>query len=309
MQTPLLKRTANYLLIIILFLYCKDILSQTIPIKMERNKTIIPVTVGNIGPLKIVLDTGMPFEGLVIYNSDLKDSIKFNREMQVRIPGVGDGEPSIALMDDSANFFVGGIEFRNQKVIVLQNDIYKDFPSDGIIGYSLLGHYATEIDYDNNVMTLHESNKINPDNSWQSIPMYFKDNTIPWIDVSISVKGEAPVKLSTYIDLAAGDALMLLKKQKMKFSLPDSMIAVYLGRGLSGDIYGEKSKVSKLFIGPFELNEVTAAVAPVKIRTKQVDADAIIGNDVLRRFNLIFDYSNKILFIKPNKYFNSKFEY
>jgi hypothetical protein len=30
-------------------------------------------------------------------------------------------------------------------------------------------------------------------------------------------------------------------------------------------------------------------------------ADAIIGNRALKRFNLIFDYANKKLHLKPNK--------
>jgi len=302
------QKAVCYFIIILLFLSCADIFSQAIPIKLERNKTIIPVFIGDIGPLKIVLDTGMPFDGLIIYNPDLKDSIKLKKEIQVRIPGVGSGEPSIALMDDSATFFVEDFKFKNQKVVVLQNDIFKDFPSDGIIGYSILGYYATEIDYDKNVMNLYETTKAAPDSSWQRIPMYFKNNTIPWIDVSISVKGETPVQLSTYIDLAAGDAFMLLEKQEMKFSLPDGLTAVNLGRGFSGDIYGEKGKISKLFIGQFELNDVTVAVAPAEIRTKQIDADAVIGNDALRRFNLIFNYDLKMLYIKPNKYFKEKFE-
>jgi len=162
LKTQSLKKAVNCFLIIVLSVHCADIFSQAIPIKLERNKTIIPVSIGDIGPLKIVLDTGMPFEGLIIYNPDLKDSIILKKEIQVRIPGVGGGEPSIALMDDSATFFVGDVEFKNQKVLVLQNDLYKGFPSDGIIGYSILGHYAAEIDYDKNMMRLYDSKKNKP---------------------------------------------------------------------------------------------------------------------------------------------------
>jgi len=81
-----------------------------------------------------------------------------------------------------------------------------------------------------------------------------------------------------------------------------------LGRGLSGDIYGKEGIISKLKIGSFELSEVIAKIAPAQVRSKQVGADAVIGNDALRSFNLIFDYSNKLLYIKPNKYFETKFE-
>jgi len=90
--------------------------------------------------------------------------------------------------------------------------------------------------------------KISLDGSWQRIPMYFKNNTIPWIDISISVKGETPVKLSTYIDFADGDAIVLLQKQEMIFTLPDNLEPTLLSRGLSGDVHGEKGNISKLII-------------------------------------------------------------
>jgi len=210
--------------------------------------------------------------------------------------------------DDSATFFVGEVEFKNQKVIILQDDIYKGFPTDGVMGYSILGHYASEIDYDTELMILHDPEKLIPDNSWERIPIYFKDNPIPWIDASISVEGEEPIIISTYIDFASSDAIELLEKDDMKFLLPKDTKEVHVGRGLSGDIYGRKGKISKLIIGSFELNDVAAIIAPAEIRSKQSNADAILGNDALRRFNLIFDYSSKLLYIKPNKYFDDQFE-
>lgn len=307
-------RTTNFIKLLKCFFILTVILdyneaqSQTIPIKMERNKTILPVVVGGVGPLKILFDTGMYFDGLLIYNPDLKDSIRLNNAIEVKVPGAGSGEPSTALMDDSANFFVGEVEFKNQRVIVLQNDIYKGFPTDGIIGYSILGHFATEIDYNTEKIILHDPKNFSPDDSWQSVPMYFKDNPIPWIDASISVEVEDPINISTYIDLAAGDAIVLLEKNEMKFSQPKETKETHLGRGLSGDIYGKEGKISKLKVGKYELSEVTAAIAPSEVRSKQVDADAILGNDALRRFNLIFDYNNKLLYLKPNKYFDAKFE-
>jgi hypothetical protein len=308
MKTLHFSKAVNFLFIIFLFLSGKNAISQTFPIKMERNNTILPVVVGGIGPLKILFDTGLAFDGLMIYNPVLKDSIKLDNVIEVKIPGAGSGEPSTAIMDDSASFFVGDIEFKNQKVIVLQDDIYKGFPTDGIIGYSILGHFTTEIDYDTEQITLHNPENFSPNDSWQSIPIYFKDNPIPWIDVSVSIEGEDLTKISTYIDLADGDAIVLLEKDVMKFFLPKETKEILLGRGLSGDIYGKEGKISKLKIGSFELNEVTAKIAPAQVRSKQVGADAVIGNDALRRFNLIFDYRHKLLYIKPNKYFDVKFE-
>jgi hypothetical protein len=210
-------------------------------------------------------------------------------------------------MVDSTEFTVGNIPMINQKLLILTDDTFKGFPSNGIIGYSLFGHYITEFNYDAKTMILHDPDLFRADSSWSVIPMYFKNNKIPWIDVSVVIDAEDPILLSTYIDFAAGDVVELLENAHMKFELPEKMEDKYLGRGLSGDIYGKSGRIARLIIGPFELSNVTASIAPANIRSKQKNADAIIGSGSLQRFNLIFDYFNQQLYLKPNSHFSAPF--
>jgi len=296
-----------YLFLFVLFGF-KYVLGQqpsSIPIETQRNKTVIPVKVGNSRTLKILLDTGMSFDGLLIYNKNLLDSIKLNNPIEVRVPGAGSGKPSTAQMDTSGNFSIDDYEFNNQKLLILTNDIYEGFPTDGVIGYSLFGHYAVEIDYDKNIIVLHDYDMLDIHESWESIPIYFKTNTIPWIDVSVAIEKEDPVTISTYIDFAAGETIELLEKPNMKVTIPTKLEEAHLGRGLSGDIYGKTGIISKLIIGPYELNRIKAAFVSSSIRSKQSNADGIIGNGSLKYFNLIFDYKNKKLYLKPNAHYLS----
>ena len=278
---------------------------SSIPIENQRNRTIIPVKIGNSRTLRILLDTGMSFDGLLIYNKNLLDSIKLNDPIEVRVPGAGSGKPSTALMDTSANFSIGNYEFNNQKLLILTNDIYEGFPTDGVLGYSIFGHYAVEIDYDKNIIVLHDYDILDIDESWKLIPIYFKNNTIPWIDVSVAIEKEDPVTISTYIDFAAGETIELLEKENMKVTVPTKLEEAHLGRGLSGDIYGKTGMISKLIIGPYELNRIKAAFVSSVVRSKQSNADGIIGNGSLKYFNLIFDYKNKKLYLKPNSHYLS----
>jgi hypothetical protein len=96
-------------------------------------------------------------------------------------------------------------------------------------------------------------------------------------------------------------------KPGQKFNLPAETEDYYLGRGLSGDINGKKGKISKVIIGQYELGNVNAAFAPAEVRSKQKGADGVISNNLLRRFNLIFDYSNRKMYIKPNSFFKEPF--
>lgn len=304
-----MKNILIFFLAIILFTSCAECQeTYVIPIKVKRNITLVTVKIGNIEIPDILLDTGLSFDGILIYNPSYKDSLALTNAIEVSIGGAGDGEPSTALMIDSTEFNLGNVELKNQRIIMLQSDIYKGFPTNGIIGYSILGHYIAQLDYDKNKMTLYDKSKIEIDSSWTELPLYFKDNNIPWVDAYVVIKDEAPIFLSMYIDFASGDAIELLEKSSMKFSLPEGTVNAHLGTGLSGEIYGKTGKISKLILGPYELHNVAAAFAPAETRSKQDNADAILGNDSLRPFNLIFDYANRKLYIKPNSFFNEPFK-
>ena len=279
-----------------------------IPIKTERNITLVTVKIADVEIPRIMLDTGMPFDGIMIYNPAYRDTFDMSDAFRVEIGGAGEGEDSYAFMVDSVKFTVAGLEMKNQSFIMLQNDRFEGFPTNGIIGNSIFGHFMTEIDYDKNRMILYDAHDIKVDSSWTEIPIYFKDNNIPWMDAYVSIEGETPVRFSMYIDYASGDAVEILEKPNMKFSFPKLTHEAYLGTGLSGDIFGKRGSISKLIIGPYELGNVTAVFPPANTRSRQNNADGILGNNSLRRFNLIFDYANKKLYIKPNSHFEEKFE-
>jgi hypothetical protein len=286
--------------------YCQD--NKSIPIKIIRDKTLITVKVGNITIHDILLDTGFDFDGIIIYNPEYRDSINLSNAYSVSLGGAGSGDNQNALMIDSASFFVGNYQLNNQRIIVLLSDIYKGFPSNGIIGYSLFGNYAVEIDYDKNILVLHDFDIFKPDSGFVSIPIYFKDDRrIPWIDVSVVIENEDPINISAYIDFADRDPMVLLERQTMKFSLPKTTENKIIGTGLSGDIYGSKGKISKLIIGDYHLNNVLVSIASAEVRSKQKNADAVIGCGALNRFNLVFDFKNKYLYLKPNKSFSNNF--
>ncbi len=93
-----------------------------------------------------------------------------------------------------------------------------------------------------------------------------------------------------------------------KFTLPAATKERYLGRGLSGDIYGQEGTISRMRLGSHELTKVVVAIAPAAVRSRQQGADAVVGNNALRRFNVIFDYANRKLHIRPNLHFAEPFD-
>ncbi len=281
---------------------------HTIPFRLVNNKVVVPVNIENSRTFDLILDSGFGYDGIILFKKELVDSVNLPGQVRVQIPGAGDGPPSEAIMWDSGTFNSGTCEFKNQRVIILQNDKFKDSPTDGVIGYSYFGHYKVEVNYDNNIITLHDSADIIDESVWEIIPLTLNNNNWPHLNIYISVENEEPVLLDVYIDYASSLSVELTVKPGMKFKLPEKYEADYGGYGLSGDVKGKTARISKFIIGKYEFKNATATFFEGNSRSKDKFADGVISNDALRRFNLIFDYQNSRLLIKPNTSFNEPFE-
>jgi hypothetical protein len=277
-----------------------------IPFEIDRNRTILKVQAGGSRPLRLILDTGMPMDGAYLFHKELGDEIALEDAIEVFIPGAGGGEPSKGIMAESVPMSAGDVVFGRQRVIVSLSDHTQDFPTDGVIGWSLFGHYAVELDYDNMLITLHPPGTFAPDASWHAIPMKLK-KSIPWITASVDVLGEGSVPIECYIDFASGEAVELLVRSDAVFPIPENLEKTYLGTGLSGDIHGGVGRAASFTIGPYTLFDIPAAFPPAAVRSKQEGADAIIGNQLLRRFDLVFDYDAGTIWITPNEAFGEGF--
>ncbi len=273
--------------------------SREIPFTMRGGVVLVPVKVGPSRILRIVLDTGMGFDGVLLWEP-LPESTFSGPIMEVRIPGAGSGEPARGRMTDSGSFSAGPVEFRNQRVVWLVDSLMSGFPSDGVMGYSLLGHWVVELDYDRKVMRLHESG-YKPDSSWTGVAMPLGKNSTPRMKVRASISGEEPVELDCYLDLAANDEIVFLVREDAKFRVPDSVEPVYVGRGLSGDIYGSRGQAALVELDTYRLRNLAVTFAPDSVRSKQPGADAVICGSLLARFNTVYDYAGGRMYIKPRR--------
>ncbi len=278
-----------------------------VPFNIDRNRVIIPTSVNGSRELNLILDTGMAFDGVYLFHKEFVDEIDTSGAIEVQVPGAGAGEASTAVMIETGRLAFGDVAIDSQMVIISRSPHTQSFPTDGVIGWNLFGHYAVEIDYDKEIITLHDSLIVGDYTSWSVIPIKLKKG-IPFLEGELEVVAGERVLMSFYIDLASGDALELLTGPDQKFTMPDSLVDQYLGTGLSGDIHGQIGRCQVLRISSYELRDVAASFAPAKVRSKQEGADGILGNDLIRRFNVIFDYANARLYLKPNGFYETPFE-
>ena len=266
---------------------------RRVPFEIARNKVILPVRVNGSRPLKIILDSGMPGQGVILFKKELGDELNLEGAERLQIRGAGQGKESYAIRTESQMLTVGDVVFSGQPVLVLQNDTMSDFPTDGVMGNTIFGQQAVRFDFEENIITLLPSGTFCPDSLWETLEMSFNDHGIPFIKTAVSVSGEPEIPLHVYIDSASSEALELLVRPDQKFNLPENLETRYLGRGLSGD--------------SFVLEDVPTAFPSAEVRSRQPGADGIICNNTLLRFHVVFDFSSKKLFLKPNVLFGKSF--
>ncbi len=284
-----------------------DIVVPQVPFNLDRNRVIVPTSVNGSRPLNLILDTGMGFDGTYLFHKEFIDMMDTTGAIEVRVPGAGSGEASTARMIENGTLRFGDVVVDSQRVIISYSEHTQTFPTDGVIGWNLFGHYTVEINYDSEMIMLHDPAGFTADSSWTPIPVTMKEN-LPFFDGRLEVVDGEIVPVILYIDLASGDALELLIGKDQKFSMPDKIDSGYLGTGLSGDIHGYRGRSRHLWLSEFMLTDVATAFAPAGVRSKQEGADGILGNDCIRRFNIVFDYAHSQILIKPNTYFSLPFE-
>lgn len=279
----------------------------SIPFELNHQRVVLPVKVGESGPLEVLLDTGMTFDGIFLFHRVAAEALGGVEFKEVLVPGAGSGEGSRSIMADSISLRCGDALFPNQLAVISQSETTQGFPSDGVIGNTILGHHVVELDYDDRIMRLYDPGSYEAPASYERIAVTLQQG-IPFLNGSVSVDGSDETAIRVYIDLASGDALELLVREQARFTVPEGLAEVYLGTGLSGDIRGGVGRVAWLRIGSFELHDVATTFPPAAVRSKQENADGVLGNALLRRFNLIFDYSRNCIWLKPNQSFRDPFQ-
>jgi hypothetical protein len=129
---------------------------------------------------------------------------------------------------------------------------------------------------------------------------------------SLRVKDEISNEGKFYFDTGAGlcmllsddfikDSLILKKKKKMYATQAE---------GLGGKAEMRLTVIKEIKLGPYRFRKVPVYIFDdVYNVTSYPLLGGLLGNDILRRFNIVLNYPEQQIFIKPNKHFTDSFDY
>jgi len=179
---------------------------------------------------------------------------------------------------------------------------------DGIMGYSFLNRYIVKVDFDSLDIEVFTPGAFNyPRNGYTLHPLF---TALPI--QSLTIRDARNVTANFYLDTGAGlcflmskqfedDSLVLLKKRK-----PVSIQV----QGLGGRKDMRLTIMKEVQLGPYRFHKVpTDILDDIYNATSYPFLGGLVGDDILRRFNIVFNYEKKEIHLTPNSHFRDPFDY
>ena len=290
--------------------------SITIKFKSASNLIIIPITINDSDTLNFILDTGVRTP--IITELPFINKLSLNYMKPIKIKGLKEGEELTAYRSGNNTMQITGLTARNQEVQMIIDENFQishmlGIPVHGLVGFNLFKDYIVEIDYANKKLTLYkpEYYKYRERKKDIIMPLYFDDNK-PFVQTTIVTDDLTEVKVKLLVNTGSSDALWLSTSSDERINLPQKNIETFLGKGLSGDLYGTKGRIDAIWMGPIFLQQPIVAFPNSDIIDQILsrnDRNGTIGAEILRRFFVIVDYRNSRLTLRPSYKVKQDFNY
>jgi len=285
---------------------------ENVNFSFVKNLIIIPIHINGKGPFNFILDTGV--NPLIITDPSIKDSLNITGLRPIKISGFGEGGEIDAFYSAIASVSVGNALVNSIPTVILKEDLFNlsnhiGVKIYGLIGYNFFNSFVVKVNYVTKKLTFWTPN-LNKKIKGEKIPLEFLDNK-PYINTKIETEnGITDVKL--IVDCGASHALSLEKQNESEFPLPSKNISANLGIGISGLISGNIGRVKKLWLGNFTFDNVLTSFPnynDAAIKTLQPLRNGNLGADVLKHFNVVYDYQKYSMYLQKNENFALPFEH
>ncbi len=289
------------------YIWLTDQKKTEIPFELSVNHVHILATINGRGPFNLVVDTGMPLDGVLLFENPKTSALYSDTTGQsVANPGFGGGE-SAANEIQNVSIEIGTLQLREQTVMVqpLPSDSLLGLMMDGIIGYALFSRFVVKIDNDRDIITFSEPGDFPDTQSGSAVPLIFNDR-FPRITARVELLNGQRVPVELVVDLGASHALSLNIGSKPSLVAPQKTVPVW-ARGIGCEIEAQAGRIKSLSLGKYTLTNLVTSFFVEKFMPLEKEGN--LGNMTLRRFNVIFDYSRKRMFLEPNRHFNEPFEF
>jgi hypothetical protein len=251
----------------------------------------VPVRLNGSRPLSFVLDSGST---RTIVDRALAASLGLKASGSGSLQGAGAGRIPIEFIPDVTIALPGiesaGYELSTADLRPLETSL--GVKVDGIVGYELFRRFVVTLDYEAKTVTLSSPGAFHPSQTAQAIPIELRDKWA-FVKAELVLPGPVAVQDSFLIDSGSSDAVDHPIVMKLQNRVPATS-----GVGFGAEGQGATAQATSLRLGRYTVIAPTVSCCGASDATSR-----LIGNEVLRRFTVTFDYPSLRILITPNSYF------
>ncbi|WP_293310776.1 aspartyl protease family protein [Pedobacter sp. UBA5917] len=294
------------------FFFKRNRQKQSITFKCIKNLIVIPVYVDGKGPFDFVLDTGVG--PMIITDPSIIDSLNFNLLRKIKVSGLGI-ETVEAYVSQSLDVRVGSATIEHIPTAILKEDLFNlsghlGIKIYGLLGYSFFNSFIVDVRYNENRLIIYDHDA-NVKYRGKKIPIEI-ENQKPYVVANVKLPDSGSINARFLMDTGASHALSMEMLNGNEYPLPEKKIKANLGMSLSGQIKGYVGRVAKVELGGYVFNNVVAGFPDFKTIADKIDLskrNGNIGADLLRKFNIQFNYEEGFIYVKPNGFSKVPFEH
>ncbi len=289
--------------------------TDRIRFQLINNLMVVPMEVNGVS-LNFILDSGVSKP--ILFNLSNLDSVELREVSRITIRGLGTGEPVDALRSMGNTFMINSLKNLNQELyVVLDREMNFSsslgVPVHGIIGYDLFRDYVVEINYNRKFLRFHKPDTFDRKKGKDEVtlPLTLHENKA-FLQGRVDIGDQRGIPVKLLMDTGSSDALWLFPDPDKGLTVPEKYYEDYLGKGLSGTIYGKRTKISQVCIGDFVLRDAKAAfphMESFRLASDMGDRNGSAGGELLKRFNMIVDYPGREITLSKNALFNKPFQF
>lgn len=282
------------------------------PFERAGEHVLLPVSINGSPPFRLVLDTGMPSPGIVLYEGPRVQALKLAfGPRRVRVGGAGgEGSTFEARIARYATLRIGDADFPEATATVLPDVPFLSALHDGIIGNEVFLNFVVTVDHDRGLVELTRQADFTPPRGAGEVAIDVVES-VPYVEAGLLVDHGDPVPLRLVLDLGATHAVSLNASTHRAIVAPDRGFTTRIGRGLSGPVFGRAGRIPGLVLGRHRLENVVATFPDAAHENPRgLDSrNGNLGSGALGRFNVTFDYRARRMYLVPNRRFSDPFEW
>jgi hypothetical protein len=257
--------------------------------------------------LNFILDTGSG--GISLDSSTCAEFNIASRATDTTITGIGGVRKVNFVFNKTLNFPGLAVNHLNFHVndYDLLSSVYGE-KIDGIIGYSFFRRYIVKINFDSLEIEVYSPGKVNYPKGGTTLHPIFTSLPIQYLQI----KDRKKIDYNFYFDTGAGlcfllsekfatDSAVLLKKRKPVYTQ---------AQGMAGRSQMRLTVMKEVKVGPYRFRKVPTYIYNDEFNVTSFPfSGGLVGNELLKRFNIILNYGQREIHLSPNSHFNEPFDY